>query len=317
MILNATTQTLEIDLAAARATANASVTVSYVTFTSSTTTPATQISTTNGVTAVTILSAPADNSSPRKVNGITVCNEDTAAITVTIQFNQSASLFPIVNAVVVPVNASLQFQDGRGWSLIDSTGRFYQALAAPPSDVQSFVGSAGGTWTKPAGAQIVAVNCTGGGGSGGGGEGRASGARAGGGAGGGGFRVVRVFNAADLAATVAVTIAASATSAAGGATNNGTNGAAGPNANFGTVVIGYGGGGGAGGGQTAGTGGGSGGGGGATGAGANSTTSTGAVGGTAMLAGGAININIPDARGAGGGTGGTGPAAPGDRKSVV
>ncbi len=59
MILNATTKKVQILLAAAVVANQCPVTVDYVDFTSTTTTPGNQFSNTNNTTAVDIVNAPA------------------------------------------------------------------------------------------------------------------------------------------------------------------------------------------------------------------------------------------------------------------
>ena len=84
MILDATTRKLQILLGAAVTANQLPVAVDYVDFTSTTTTPALQLSTTNGATAVDILSAPAA-STQRKVNFISIANKDTDFVNVTVR----------------------------------------------------------------------------------------------------------------------------------------------------------------------------------------------------------------------------------------
>ena len=139
----------------------------YVEFTSTTTTPGMQLSTTNSTTAVTILTAPGAASTQRKVNGLTVVNEDTVNIAVTIRINDNSTLYPITDSLVIPPGSTLQFTDTRGWFMIDSKGRMQQSLASPPSNVQVF--TINGTWTKPNGVTEIFVSVTGGGGGGRGG----------------------------------------------------------------------------------------------------------------------------------------------------
>lgn len=120
---------------------------------------------------------------------------------------------------------------------------------ANSTDVQVF--TANGTWTKPSGAKWVTALCVGGGGGGGSGALCAAGAGGSGGAGGGGasYRITRVYDATDLAASVAVTVGAGGTggTAVTTAAAAGVAGGIGNNSSFGTLLVGYSGGGGAGG----------------------------------------------------------------------
>jgi len=136
MILDTTTRKLQILL---DATVNANqlpVAVDYVDFTSTTTTPALQLSTTNNATAVDILSAPAA-STQRKVNLITVANKDTDFVNVTIRLNDNSTTYNYVASMALAPNCTLQFTDTRGWSIIDSNGNILIAPTAV-TDIQVF-----------------------------------------------------------------------------------------------------------------------------------------------------------------------------------
>ncbi len=101
-------------------------------------------------------------------------------------------------------------------------------------------GSAGGTWTKPAGTKVVEVICIGSGGGGGGGFPGTAAASVSGGCGGGGGAVTRqIFQASDVGSPITVTVGAGGS---GGASNiSGGNGAS---TTFGTLAQAGGGGGG-------------------------------------------------------------------------
>lgn len=117
---------------------------------------------------------------------------------------------------------------------------------APPLPSAATVSefSVSGTWTKPAGATFVTVECWGAGGGGGsGGRYGLGSTRPGGGGGGGGAYVSRVFNANDLPSSVLVTIGAGGAGGPAQTTDSspGNQGATGGNTSFGTAVIAYGG----------------------------------------------------------------------------
>ena len=146
MFLTSTTQTLQIVLGAAKATNDCPVAIDYVDFTSTTTTPGLQVASTNGTGTVTALSAPGA-STQRKVNFLSVANKDTAAISVTIQINDTspAGTYKVVTSVNLAVGSTLQFTDTRGWCVINSSGQLLTANAAAPSSVAVYTSNT--TWT--------------------------------------------------------------------------------------------------------------------------------------------------------------------------
>lgn len=184
---------------------------------------------------------------------------------------------------------------GGSWDIM-----LHSATGSSLSPTKRTVFSAGGTWTKSAGAKVVLVELYGAGGGGGGGIKTASAtANSGGGAGGGGGFKAGRFDATALGATETVTVGAAGT---GGATT--VAGGAGGNSSFGSWLTAYGGGGGAPG-QSAATSGG-GGGAGASGAGGTAaTTAGGAAGGIGGVAGATGSVGVGNtAFGCGGGGGG-------------
>jgi hypothetical protein len=308
MILDSTTRKLQILLGATVNANQLPVTVDYVDFTSTTTTPAVQLSTTNSATAVDILSAPAA-STQRKVNLITVANKDTDFVSVTIRLNDNATMYNYVASMALAPNSTLQFTDTRGWSIIDSNGN---VLIAPTAvtDIQVF--TANGIWTRPTGVTYTSVDCTGGGGGGAGGQGAAPGTtRSGGGGAGGGLRLVMQFLSAELTPFVGVTVASSQIGSAGGVSSAAVGALVGSTSRFGNFLVAYGGGGG---GAVGGQGGGGGGGAGGSASGASATVGAGVAGGacaTLTSAGSATPASVADHKGAGGSTGSATPNAGG------
>lgn len=270
MILTNTGQSLTLVLGGTPST-EAAVTVDYVAFTSSTTTPSVQLSTTNGTSGAYILSAPPSAGIQYKVNGITVVNIDSSPIVATISID-SGTLYPVAQSMVIGGGSTLQFTDTRGWFVINSAGQILSAQGSAYSDVRIY--TANDTWNKPANCSLAYVEVVGGGGGGSGGAGGAAfGNRGGGGGGGGGNRLTSIFQISDLASTISVTVGGIANGGTGGTSAFGSTGTAGNISSFGTLLYGY-----AGGGATSG----GGGGGGGTSSGATSVTGFGALGGSAF-----------------------------------
>jgi hypothetical protein len=190
MILDATTRKLQISLAATVATNQLPVVVDYVDMTASATTPGVQASVTNDGTAVDILGAPG-SSTQRKVNGVSIFNADTAAVTVTVVLDDNGTDYQIINAMALAVGDTLTYTDVDGWVVSNRTGGGVENLRA--GWVQEF--TANGTWVKPGNCRFFLVDVVGGGGGGGAGQGNSSStnARGGGGGGGGGKRNRALF----------------------------------------------------------------------------------------------------------------------------
>jgi hypothetical protein len=299
MILDTTTRKLQILLGAAVTTNQLAVTVDYVSYTSTTTTPALQLSVTNDTTAVDILSAPA-SSEQRKVNLITVVNRDTQFANVTVRLNDNGTMYNYMSNFVLAPNSTLQFTDTRGWTVLDSSGNILIASGAV-TDIQVFTAS--GTWIKPTYATYVQVTCMGGGGGGGGGGNQAAGAtRYGGGGGGGGFRIQNLFLASELPSSVIATVGVGGkggTQGSGGAAP-GTSGGA---SSFGNFLMAWGGGGADVGASSRG------GGGGGAGASQQGQPTVNNIGGLGGICGPgtatAVGVSVADFSGGGGGTANT------------
>ncbi len=223
-------------------------------------------------------------------NDVVLSNADTAS--------SAANRFGFVDSVVLPAAAAAKL-------IYDATASCWRlaALATPRSVYEEF--TAGGTWSKRAGAVAVDVEVIGGGGGGGGGARVASGSACSGGAGGGGgYRSASRYKAAALGATESISIGAGG-SAGAGATSvaaAGGNGGGGGTSAFGAHLKAFGGGGGAGGQLGANSGGG--GGGGPSAAGANATGTSGGAGGGAIGGTGGSGANAAYAP-----TGGAGASA--------
>lgn len=120
MFLDTTSRKIQIVLTALKTANDMPVTVDYVDMSATATTSGLQLSTTNGTTAVDILSAP-PASTQRKINGITVCNKDTAAKTVQVSLVDGATVYPLVY-FTLQVNDTLGYTDTGGWYVDDTSG---------------------------------------------------------------------------------------------------------------------------------------------------------------------------------------------------
>ena len=119
MILDSTTRSIELVLAGTVTTTQLKVTSSWVDMTATATTPGATTASSNNTTAVTIVAAPAA-STQRKVNSISIFNADTASATVTVCYNDNATIYPIVT-FAVPTGQTLQYTDVNGWGLVSTT----------------------------------------------------------------------------------------------------------------------------------------------------------------------------------------------------
>ena len=145
MILDSTTRSIELVLAGTVTTTQLKVTSSWVDMTATATTPGATTASSNNTTAVTIVAAPAA-STQRKVNSISIFNADTASATVTVRYNDNATIYPIVT-FAVPTGQTLQYTDVNGWGLVSTTVSIGPAGPAGPT------GPAGAT--GPAASHIV------------------------------------------------------------------------------------------------------------------------------------------------------------------
>jgi hypothetical protein len=120
IILDATTKSLQIKLGAAKTTNDLPFSTSYIDTTGSSTTPGEQDGTSNGTTAVTVVGSPA-SATQRLVKSINIQNADTVASTVTVIYNNNSTLRNVFIATLA-VGDQLIYEDGHGWSCLDSNG---------------------------------------------------------------------------------------------------------------------------------------------------------------------------------------------------
>lgn len=96
-----------------------------------------QESTTNGITAVTILDAPEQGAKPvfSTVKSISVPNIDTISHEVTIQLNNNATIKKITPPFVLAPKDVLYYESGRGWYVLDKFG----ATKVPPTTGEDMI----------------------------------------------------------------------------------------------------------------------------------------------------------------------------------
>lgn len=102
LILDSTTKSLVASMSVAAATTNPDFTVAFADSTSTTFTQGANDGVLNGISDVTLISAPAV-STQRVIKSITIENKDTAPVTITISYNNNATLRAIV-VVTLAVN---------------------------------------------------------------------------------------------------------------------------------------------------------------------------------------------------------------------
>jgi len=99
LVLDATTKTITAVMSGAAATTNPDFTVAYADNNGTTFTEGANDGALNGTSSVTLCSAPAA-STRRVINTITVENRDTAAVTVTIYYNNNSTLRTIAKVTL-------------------------------------------------------------------------------------------------------------------------------------------------------------------------------------------------------------------------
>jgi len=137
-ILDTTTRSLEIKLSGAVASTECPYVTSHVDVTTSTYVPGTKNGTTNGGSAVTIVSAPAA-STQRQVKLISVRNSDSAPVTLTLQYDDNGTL-RIISVTTLPIGASFVYTDGEGIRVLDSNGNLLTSTAVSAHELNHISG---------------------------------------------------------------------------------------------------------------------------------------------------------------------------------
>jgi len=152
LILDATTKSIEVAMSGAAATTNPDFTAAWADDTGSAFTEGASDGALNGTSAVTLVAAPGA-STRRVIKSITIENKDTAAVTLTISYNNNATLRTI---------AKVTLNVGDTWTTdgtFDTNGSFKQTLGTVnlASGVTGTLGTANGGIGTTTGSL---ANCT-------------------------------------------------------------------------------------------------------------------------------------------------------------
>jgi hypothetical protein len=120
MLLDTTTDTIELVLAANVTTSQLHYYTSFNVVTSTSLTPSKQFGSSNNTTAVTILSAPSSNQQ-HQLRYCSIYNCDSASATVTIRLNNNGT-FRNLLVVTLLVGEYVQFTYGKGWQCFHANG---------------------------------------------------------------------------------------------------------------------------------------------------------------------------------------------------
>lgn len=140
IVLNSATRSLKIVLAGAKNTNDCPFVASYVDYPNSPNVggagevPASNPGNTNGVTAVTIMDTPASYPNySRKLKSFNLNNADLAAVTVSIQYVDSAGSTYVLAKYTLQTLEQLSYEDGYGFEVLDPNGAIKSQAAATSS----------------------------------------------------------------------------------------------------------------------------------------------------------------------------------------
>ncbi len=125
MILDATTKSIQVVLAAASLSAASTVTASYADMTLTQLLGGNNTVSTNGTTAVTAVAAPGA-STQRQIKYLSVYNADTANVTATVQLNNNGTIVPMCKVTLSP-GQTLQYSSNDGFEVVAQTTPFSDA----------------------------------------------------------------------------------------------------------------------------------------------------------------------------------------------
>jgi hypothetical protein len=167
MILDAITKKLEIVLGGAVAANQLPFQCEWVDNTASAATPGTNGGLTNSATPVDLVGVPG-GSTQRIVRYINIFNADTSPVTVTVRFNDNATLRTL-KTVALAVGDTLTWGVEEGWEVVDSSGNKKNNVNTG-NWIKTTVLSAGTSFVTQPGTHTIFIRLVGGGGGGGGGD---------------------------------------------------------------------------------------------------------------------------------------------------
>ena len=126
LILNNTTDSLEVILEGAITTNQLDCTASFHETTATTFERRTSDVSTNGTTAVTLVSAP-PSSTQRVIEDVSIFNTDTANAVVVIRYNRNGTFRRLFQVTLAP-NEKLQYTDKNGWGVYSTSGAIKQSI---------------------------------------------------------------------------------------------------------------------------------------------------------------------------------------------
>jgi len=121
IVLATTTDKLQVVLAGAVTTNQLPCVATFREATSSTFIPSKNVTNTNSGTDVDLVPAPASGSTYRIVDYVNIYNNDTVNAVVTVKYDLAATDYILRKVTLAPTEA-LEYQEGKGWSVVASTG---------------------------------------------------------------------------------------------------------------------------------------------------------------------------------------------------
>jgi hypothetical protein len=219
VILDATTKKLEILLGGAVTANQLPFQCEWVDVTASASTPGTNGGLTNGATPVDLVGVPGA-STQRIVNGINIYNADTVPQTVTIRYNDNATLRTL-KTVTLAVGDTLTWSLADLWEVVDSSGNKKNNVNTG-NWLKTTVLTAGTSFTTQPATHTIFVRLQAGGGGGGGCASVASSGAAAGGGGAGGYAEKTFAVSPNTAYTYAIGGAGAGNSGAAGGNGGNT-----------------------------------------------------------------------------------------------